>query len=152
MWEIDIELQIFHLGLAAALGGIFCLLYDLFRAIRLAVKCSDIAVFFQDILYFCILAPVTFCFLLSTTNGQVRGYIIFGIVTGFAITRCTLSFLLMKIYSFLLKWVFAFFGAVKRIKEAVFTRIEAVAGVFRTKTEKNLKKAVNTLKKLLKKQ
>ncbi len=83
MWEISSNLQIANFLRAVLLGGFFCLLYDLFSAARKAGANSTAAVFLQDIFYFVIIAPITFCFLLATTNGEVRAYIIFGVFLGF---------------------------------------------------------------------
>jgi hypothetical protein len=108
MWEINIKLQFFYWLLSVVLGGMYCLFYDFFRAVRLSIKCSDITVFIQDILYFSIISITTFYFLLATTNGQVRGFVIFGAVIGFVIARITVSYLIMKIYNFFLKYITLF--------------------------------------------
>ena len=152
MWEIDIKLQLINLLYSAVLGGFYCLLYDIFRAIRMTVKCSDIAVFIQDILYWSILAPITFCYLMIATNGQIRGYIILGIIIGFIFVRYTVSFILIKIYSLILKGLIWLFSVFTRIKSAVFNRILQIFDDFTKFIKKIFKKGINTLKKLLKKQ
>lgn len=152
MWEIDIKLQFYYWLLSVVLGGIYCLFYDFFRAVRLAVKCSDIAVFFQDVLYFFVISLSTFCFLLATTNGQVRGFVIFGAVIGFILIRYTVSYIIMKIYCFILKYTMAFLKRVLYLKNLIFKRIDKTFYEFSQKSKKIFKKSANTLKKLLKKQ
>ena len=152
MWEIDIGLQFYYWLLSAVLGGMFCIFYDLFRAVRLAVSHSVFTIFIEDILYFCFISFFSFCFLLATTNGQVRGFVIFGIVIGFFITRCTVSFVLMKIYSFVLKWIFKILNFANRFKNRVFGYFETVFSFILKKTRIFFKKALNGTKKLLKKE
>lgn len=146
MWEIDIGLQFYYWLLSAVLGGMLCIFYDFFRAVRLAATHSVFKIFIEDLLYFCVISFVTFCFLLATTNGQVRGFVLFGIVVGFFITRCTVSFVLMKAYSFILKWIFRFFNFVNIIKNKVFSYFEMVFSFILKKTQIFLKKALNALK------
>jgi len=126
MWEIDIALQFYYWLLSAVLGGLYCIFYDFFRAIRLAVKFSDIAVFLQDIIYFFVISFVTFCFLLATTNGQVRIYVLIGIALGFVIVRYTVSFVLMKIYLFVLKIIFSVIRRLLSVKKIIFSYFERI--------------------------
>lgn len=110
MWEINNALQVINLLYSAAFGIIICLIYDILRSLRCVFSFKNSTVFFQDILFFIILAITVFCFLIVTTNGQLRGYIIFGIILGFLICRFTFSkafyfalkFIFYKIYSFLM--------------------------------------------------
>jgi len=108
MWEISNNLQIFGLLRAVLLGCIFCFLYDFLRAFRKTVKCSDLAVFWQDIFYFSFCSPVTFLFLLAVTNGEMRAYVFFGIALGFICFRIIFSFFVLKILNFL-------FGLIKKM-------------------------------------
>lgn len=83
MWEISNLSQITGFIFSCVLGVVFCLLYDLFRAFRLVKAHKTIFVFLEDILYFSLASVITFLFLLSITNGEIRGYILFGIALGF---------------------------------------------------------------------
>ena len=152
MWEIDIALQFYYCLLSAVLGGIYCIFYDFFRAIRLSIKFSDLAVFLQDIIYFFVISFATFSFLLATTNGQVRGYVLFGLVIGFMIVRYTVSFILMKIYSFVLKMIFSVIKRLLVVKNMIFSYFERIFSSFLKNSRNFFKKAANSLKKLLKKQ
>lgn len=152
MWEIDIALQFYYCLLSAVLGGIFCIFYDIFRAVRLAVKFSDTAVFLQDIIYFFVLSIATFSFLLATTNGQVRIYVLVGMSLGFVIVRYTVSCVLMKIYSLLLKIILSVIRRLSVVKNMIFSYFERIFSSFFKNSKKILKKPANSLKKLLKKQ
>ena len=151
MWEISNHLQLLGFLRAAALGGIFCFVYDILRGYRRSSECSDFAVFLQDIIYFFVIAPITFCFLLATTNGELRLYIFFGILVGFVLIRLTIS----KITVLVWKTVFSFFLRILRvIKIGVNTAsafLDRVSLKIATIFTQFFKKGVNTLKKVLKK-
>lgn len=142
MWEIDISLQVLSFIRSVALGMIYCLLYDILRAFRKVVSYSDMVVSLQDFLYFLIITPVTFLFLLSVTNGEVRFYVFCGIALGFFGCRFTVSrifvYLLKHIISFADKLFKAFFGALK----SVFLKVYRFIELFFKKAEKTLKKGL----------
>ena len=91
MWEIDISHQLLFFGRSVILGVLYCLFYDVFRALRRAKKFSDITVAVQDIIYFIIISPVTFLYLLAATNGELRFYIFLGIFFGFLLSFYSVS-------------------------------------------------------------
>lgn len=91
MWEISINDQMLTLLYSLCLGVILCIFYDVFRAFHKAGFNSPIQVFIGDILYCVAAAFVTFLFLLSRTNGEIRGYVLASALIGFIITRLTLS-------------------------------------------------------------
>ena len=140
MWEIDISLQALSFLRSMALGMIYCLMYDILRTLRKNFDFSDIAISLQDIIYFLIISPVTFIFLLATTNGEVRFYIIFGIGIGFLISRATVSKILLLVSGLIISFLKKIFSTVRTVFSKTFRFIEAF-----------LKKAENSLKKGLKK-
>ena len=74
MWEISINDQMLTLLYSLCLGVILCVFYDVFKAFHKAGFNSPLQVFIGDILYCVIAAFATFLFLLSRTNGEIRGY------------------------------------------------------------------------------
>jgi spore cortex biosynthesis protein YabQ len=152
MWEINNNLQILGFLRSVALGGIFCVLYDILRSLRKTFRCSDFSVFWQDIFYFTLCAPVTFCFLLAITNGELRAYVFFAIMLGFVVIRLTLSFLILRILNvcfLVLKKVYLF---VCRLFEIIIMQLNKVFTVLVHFFEKIFKKVINSYKKVLKKQ
>lgn len=152
MWEISNQLQLLSFFRASVLGGFYCLAYDLLRGYRKKYECSAMAVFFQDLIYFLLISPITFCFLLVTTNGELRLYIFLGVLLGFVLIRLTLSRLfvlavkiffgfLLRISSLISKGITVFSAFLDRIT----VKSADILGVF-------LKKCRNSLKKVLKKQ
>ena len=151
MWEISNLNQISSFLRSILLGGIFCIIFDVFRSIRKEFNNSVYAVFAEDLLCFSIWAPVTFCFLLATTNGELRFYVFFGIISGFWIFRFALSPLLLVFITSILK----FFTLIIRFISEFCARLRWYILRFfvflRKNFSENIKKALNISKKLLKK-
>lgn len=143
MWEINNSLQILSFLRSILLGVLLCVLYDFIKSARLTVDFSDIAIFLQDIIYSCISAFVTFVFLLSVTNGEMRGYVILGVLAGFIIWRITLSRFLCKFLKFI-------FSGVKRLFDVISNWFYTEFDLITEKIVKNCKKTLKTVKKLLK--
>jgi spore cortex biosynthesis protein YabQ len=89
--NFNIGLETANFFLSILLGLIFGMIYDLFRIARLAVKHKTIAVFIEDILFFTVIAFLSFIFSLASTNGTVRGYQIIGEISGFSLYIATLG-------------------------------------------------------------
>ncbi len=77
------------------MGAVLCLLYDVFRILRMAFPPGKISAFIQDVLWFAIAAVATYMMCLARCRGEVRSYIIIGEVSGFILFRLTVSRLLM---------------------------------------------------------
>lgn len=149
MWEISNNSQLFNFLLAIIAGMIFSVFYDVFRAVRICFTFKDLTVAVQDIIYFLFVSLATFCLLLITVNGQIRGYILFGIIVGFVVFKLLFSKYITKIFVFLikiLKTVFiklsGVFSLILRLLGGIFEKIIK----FITKIAKKVK---NTCKLLL---
>ncbi|MBR5473581.1 MAG: spore cortex biosynthesis protein YabQ [Clostridia bacterium] len=146
MWEIDVGNQALTFALSMATGGIFCVSYDIVRAVRKVALNTFWAVLFTDILLWIIYAFVTFVFLIARTNGEIRGYVLVGEAIGFALCRISVSRLLFPILRFI------------AVKTAVVVRkMGQIIYVFYAKTEtlilsqkKYVFKFFKSIKKLLK--
>ena len=143
MWEINNSLQLLSFIRSLILGVLLCVLYDFIKSLRLTADFSAITIFFQDIIYSVIASFITFIFLLSVTNGEMRGYVILGILAGFIISRFTLSRLFFKF----LKLVF---GGIKRLFEVISKWFYRKFDQLTEKMIKIFKKTLKTVKKLLK--
>lgn len=91
MWEINNYHQWSTFFYSVLLGIGLCVLYDLFRLDRKVFRRSAVTVFFEDIVFWLIAALATFCLLLLHTNGQVRAFVLIGLLIGFLICRLTLT-------------------------------------------------------------
>ncbi len=101
MWEINSYNQTITFLLSLCVGGMFCGLYDIIRAARKVCLNSFWAVQLTDILLWVIYAFVTFIFLISRTNGEIRGYVLVGEALGFGMFRVSLSRLLFPVFKFI---------------------------------------------------
>ncbi len=77
--------------MAAGMGAALCLLYDLFRILRLVFSSGKAVAFAEDVLWFSVAAIATYMLCLARCNGEVRSYIIIGEIIGFIICRLTAS-------------------------------------------------------------
>lgn len=82
-WDNDWQLS--GLFLAAGLGFVLGLVFDLLRVLRALTHPSAAAVFWQDVLFCVGGATAFFFFLLPITGGTVRGYLLLGTAVGFAV-------------------------------------------------------------------
>ena len=83
MWEISNTSQAVSFLYSIILGILYALFYDIFRAVRIVKPQTAFSVFLQDLFYFFITAIVTFIYLLALTNGEIRAYVLVGILIGF---------------------------------------------------------------------
>ena len=147
MWEIDNYLQLLSFLRALLLGSILCGLYDIIRAIRQIKALTYAIIFWQDFFYFVFISPIIFCFLLATTNGEVRGFILFGIVAGFFITRFSLSKFLLKVLIFLLSIIEYIYKFLNKYFNKILQFLRKTVELIAVKTKNIFKKTKNGLKK-----
>ncbi len=150
MWETSNNTQIISFLMAVLFGTFYCAYYDIFRSIRAAGFNKPVSVFWQDIFFFLTTAIVTFLLMLVYSNGEIRFYILFGILIGFLSFNFTLSRFLRRLFTFVLKKFIAFFRVLKRSAERLSFKISKVARRIAEFFQKNCKKTAKTLKNLLK--
>ena len=132
MWEINSNNQIITFLLSVALGGIFCLIYDVVRAMRKVGFNTTFIVNVTDILIWIIYAFITFIFFISRTNGEIRGYALVGELIGFWLARITVS----RIWFILLKFAFL---KIAHIKRKIMSRFYLLFDNMETRFLKSLK-------------
>lgn len=103
MWEINLNHQALTVLLGVFMGAVFCLLFDTFKALRIFLKLKTAGVFITDIIFFTIAAPIEFCFLLSRSCGEIRGFILVAEAVGFFCLKYTFSKIYLKILLFIFK-------------------------------------------------
>ncbi len=143
MWEINSTAQLFNTLAALCFGIIVSLAYDIIRALRKAYNYSALSVFLQDVGFSFLVAISVFTFLLSTTNGELRGYVIMALSGGFIISRLTISVLWYKA----LRFTFTRFNKMTMHISKLFYRF---FDILERKGQKILEKILKWLKKLLK--
>lgn len=123
MGEITFAGQTASLLIAAVMGAALCLLYDLFRILRMAFPPGKVTAFFEDVLWFVAAAAATYMLCLARCKGEVRSYIIIGEIIGFVLFRMTVSRLIMLAARPSVRAVKRFFRLIKGLIIRIFTPI-----------------------------
>lgn len=87
--------QLDGLFLSCGFGFLLGLYYDVFRVARLIMHSSKRVIFFEDLFFFLSSAVITFFFSLTVTGGEMRLYLFFGILVGFAAYYFTIGRVVM---------------------------------------------------------
>ncbi len=149
MWEISNSLQLINFGWSVVLGTLFCVIYDILRALRKVKKFSAVSVFFQDILFSLMVAFATFTYLLSVTNGELRGFIFVGIIFGFFLSRVSLSLVFVPFLRWIIGLICGIFAVVSNWIYATFDHLTEIMLKFCQKRAKDLKKLLKNACNLL---
>lgn len=102
---IEVSNQMLMFFQSCLLGIGLGLLYDVFRIIRIAVKTNSIIIFIEDIIYFIIVAVITFIFMIIQTEGQMRVFILFGELIGAILYYFTFGFVIIRVANKIIKFV-----------------------------------------------
>ncbi len=140
MWEINNTLQMISFARSVFLGIILCLIYDILRIVRASFDFGKLTIFFQDILFSVFSSLVTFLFLLSLTNGEIRAFVIVGMGVGFLISRLTISRIFLNVGKFIFIRFKKLLKAFSEWFYKVFDNLEKNITIFFKKTSKTVKK------------
>ena len=124
-----------------------CVFYDIIRAVAISRRSGRAAVFFGDIFFWVLSAFATFLFLLSRTNGELRGYVFVSIGAGFLFFKFTLSKIFMFVLVFLLTKYYKLLELIGRFFLKMFELLTALL----QRMGKLFQKSAKWIKKLLKK-
>lgn len=149
MWEIHNNLQIFGFLYSCVLGIIFCVFYDVIRTIRIIKKHNNLTVFFEDIIFFLTVSVTTFIFLLSITNGEIRAYILFGIIIGFTLFNRIFSKCLIKYTKVIFKLIFKGISYISKCFYWFFGKIDMFISIISENSLKIFKKGLKITNSLL---
>ena len=78
-------------------GAIIGVIFDIFRISRKTIKTNDIATAIEDIFFWIITGIIIIYSMYVFCDGQLRFFMIIGIVLGFTIYLCTISKYVIKI-------------------------------------------------------
>ena len=96
-------------------GFIIGLLFDIFRVIRKTFKTSDLITYIQDILFWIISAIIILYSLFKFNNGQLRAYILLGLIIGASLYLLIFSKLFIKTSIFIIE-------TIKKIIQFIFIK------------------------------
>jgi len=90
--------------LNCVLGGmIVAFVYDIFRVRRKAIKSSNLIVYFEDFIYWIIVALILFAIIYRSNEGELRGYLMLGVAIGIILYALLLSRIVMAVFLFVIK-------------------------------------------------
>lgn len=151
MWEIDNSFQFISFIVSCIFGIVYCLGYDVIRAFRKAFSSNDGIVFLQDIIYFFIISVVTFMLMCALSNGEIRAYVIMGILLGFLLCFFTASKINLKLLTYIFQKNVILSDKIVSLINAFLDTICSFFGKVRQKIKKMLNNAKKILKNHLKK-
>lgn len=79
------------------MGMVFSIIFDVFRAIRKIKKTNTKIIYFQDIIYFCIVGIILLFMVINYMDTELRIYLIFAILLGIVIYISTIGNLFVNI-------------------------------------------------------
>ncbi len=138
MGHIDVAEEALTFLMSVCLGGVFCFLYDIVRALHKTTVNGFFEVLVLDLVFWAVLTLGTFSFLVLRCLGRVRLYVIIGELCGFTAVRLTLSKIIVNVFSAVFSLTVSLFGR-------FFDCLLKVTVGF----EKKFKKNVQSSKKLL---
>ena len=89
--EISVADQTVTFFLSILLGAGLCIIFDVFRVIRLLGVRQLVTIVIEDVAFFIICAVLTFLFMLIRSDGQVRWFILAGELIGAVFYNLTIS-------------------------------------------------------------
>ena len=95
--EISVSGQALAFLFALLFGAVLGVFYDLFRISRIALRQNAVAIFIEDLFFWIVASVATFLFLLFENSGEVRVYLLLGVVLGAILYYFTLGILVMKL-------------------------------------------------------
>ena len=116
-------------------GTLIGFLFDIFRIIRKTFKTKDIITYLEDILFWILTGLSIIYFVFNFSDGEIRGYMFMGIISGIAIYILTLSKIIIIVCNYLLNKII-------RIVEIILLPIKFLI--------KHLSKNFCSIKKVLK--
>lgn len=148
MWEIHIVDQLVSFLYSVITAVFLSLINDFFIAYRRLKKCSVFSVFFQDLFFWIVAALETFLLLMARCNGEIRGYILLGMLFTAVLWHFTLSRFVCAFFCFLGKKIYALILILRRFN-GLICKVTDNVGRFLVKILKNIPKKLRFDKKTL---
>ena len=119
-------------------------LYDIFRIFRKALRPGNVATYFQDLLYWLLVALIMFLTVYYSNDGELRGYLFIGAFAGVVLYALLLSRIVMGSALFIIRIIAKILKAIVYIVSYPF---RLVAGVLKAPARKLSRAAVKALRK-----
>lgn len=86
-------------------GVLIGLVFDIFRILRKTFKTTDFITYIEDITFWILAGLITLYFIFTFNNGEIRLYILLGIVLGILIYMLTISKYIIKFSVKIIKFI-----------------------------------------------
>lgn len=86
-------------------GILISIIFDFFRALRIAFKTSDIITYIEDIIFWIISGILSIFFIFIFSQGEIRNYTIMGIIIGIILYILLLSHFILIFLSRILTYM-----------------------------------------------
>ncbi len=143
------QLSIFLSSLGV--GFILGVIYDILRGIRLSVSKSKVLVVVFDLIYFLLLAFVTFIFILAANKGEIRFYIIMGEIIGLVFYYVSFGIAAIKITDKIIGLLRRFYSFSFRVLSAPFRLMKRLFLNLKEKIKEKFRKTSKNSEKIRKK-
>lgn len=143
------QLSIFLSSLGV--GFILGVLYDILRGIRLSVSKNKVLVVVFDLIYFLLLAFITFIFILAANKGEIRFYIILGEIIGLVFYYVSFGIAAIKITDKIIGLLRQFYSFSFRVLSAPFRLMKRLFLSLKEKIKKKFRKTSKNSEKIRKK-
>lgn len=117
-------------------GIIIGVLFDFFRILRRTIKTSNIATYIEDILFWVLTGFLILYNIMYFNSGEIRIYMFLAIILGVLIYMFTLSNILIKIFSKILKVIIITLETPIKWVKAILSKLITIIVKFFTKTTK----------------
>lgn len=87
----SLSAQLYAFGIILLAGLTIGLVVDVYRVIRGILRPGLVSTTILDLMFWALLTPILVIYLLLANWGQLRGYVIMGLILGFAFYRLTMS-------------------------------------------------------------
>lgn len=153
MYNVEQSQQMLIFLASLGVGFLLGVLYDFLRALRLSFTRGKWSVIIFDLLYFFMVAFLSYIFILASNKGEVRSYIIIGELLGavfyyfslgIAVIKLTDRFvsLLRRFYKYVFNIISFPFRLLKRLFQKVFGKLIIFLKKSRKKSQKIQKKVL----------
>ncbi len=125
-------------------GIIIGVLFDFFRILRRTIKTSNIATYIEDVLFWVLTGFLILYNIMYFNSGEIRIYMFLAIILGVLIYMFTLSNILIKIFSKILKVIIITLETpIKWVKAILRKLITIIVKIFTKTTKKFIFKKRN---------
>ena len=129
-----------YLFLVFSLTGVeIGILFDFFRILRRTIKTGNIVTYIQDILFWILTGILVLYNIWYFNNGEIRVYMLLGIIIGTLIYVSTLSNIFVKLFTRILNTIIKVLEIPFKTIVAIFRKIITVILSFFTKNVKKFK-------------